>query len=289
MFDILLQQIANGLSIGMSYALVAAGLALIFGIMGVINFAHGEFYVLGAYGVVVGMSFLGLDYFVSGLLSVLAVAALGYILQVTVIEPVSRSHHLNSLLATFGLSLFIHYSLVLGVGSFGRMIESPFETIFEIGPVVLSGQKLFVLLFGSLVLAALGVFLKFSPLGRLMRSTAQNRLGAASVGVNVRAVERATFTLGIALAAIGGVLLGPLTPVVPSAGALLTIKAFAVIVLGGMSSVIGAIFAGLLLGTVETLAAGYVSNAWKDAIAFGVLILVLTLRPAGLFGRAVSS
>lgn len=269
----------------MSYALVAAGLALIFGIMGVINFAHGEFYVLGAYGVIMAISIAQLDYFSAALVAVLGVSLIGFLIQLAVIEPVMKTHHLNSLLATFGLSLFMHYSLVLYVGSSGRLIRSPFSTIYHIGPVVLSGHKIFVLVFGAFVLVALGLFLKLSPLGRLMRATAQNRNGAASVGVNVRGVERVTFTLGIALAAIGGVLLGPLTPVVPAAGATLTLKAFAVIVLGGLSSVPGAIVAGLLLGTVEALAAGYVSNAWKDGVAFSVLILVLMIRPAGLFGR----
>lgn len=288
MIDIFLQQIANGLSIGMSYALVAAGLALIFGIMGVINFAHGEFYVLGAYGLIIAMGQLGLDYFTGALLAVALVSVLALVVQIVIIEPVMRTHHLNSLLATFGLSIFIHYLLVLFLGSSGRLIRSPFNFVVELGPVVMSGHRVFVLCAGAVVLLGLGLFLKLLPLGRLMRATAQNRFAAASVGVNVRLIERVTFVVGIALAAIGGILLGPLTPVVPTVGATLTLKAFAVIVLGGLSSVPGAIVAGLLLGTIETLAAGYLSSAWKDAVAFSVLILVLLIRPSGMFGKATS-
>ncbi len=288
MFDILAQQLVNGIVIGMGYALVAAGLCIIFGVMGIINFAHGQFYVLGAYAVLVLTQQFGIAYIPAAIVSTALVVIFGLIVQRTVIEPISQAHHLSVLLATFALGLAIHFSLTITEGSSGQQINTPFDDILTIGPVVLREQKLLVLVAGIAVFLCLILFMRYSMAGKLMRGAAQNRHGARAVGVNVAAVERLTFGLGSGLAGLGGALIGPLTPLVPEAGNVLTLKAFAVIVLGGMGSLPGAVSAGLLLGIIETIAAGYFSNAWKDGIAYGFIIATLLLRPQGLLGRGAT-
>lgn len=288
MFDILLQQIANGLTIGMAYALVATGLALIFGIMGIINFAHGEFYMLGAYGVVLAMQYFGISYFWAIPVAVLGVMVIGYVTQKLTVDPLRKTHHFNVLLSTFALSIGV-YSLVSAMlGSFGKQVQTPLSGVVMLGPVVLTDQKIFVLTVGVFLLTGLVIFLKYTPIGKLMRCTAQNRFAAMVIGVNVRRIELFTFSLGIALAALGGALLSPLSPVVPEMGRLLTLKAFTVIVVGGMGNVGGAIVVAFMLGIMETLATGYFSSAWRDVITYSLLILVLLIRPTGLFGGTQS-
>jgi branched-chain amino acid transport system permease protein len=268
----------------MAYALVASGLALIFGIMNVINFAHGDFYMIGAYGVVLAMSALGADYFTASILSIVAVAVIGLAMQRIVIEPLTRFNPLSILLATFAISLLIRYSIIISLGSAGKLIATPFHGVVEIGGVVIAGQKIFIFVVGAIVFAALGYMMTRTPLGKLMRAAAQNRGAAMVLGVNVRAVERVAFGMGIALAALGGTLVGPLTPAVPEMGAVLTLKAFAVIVVGGMGTIWSAVVVGILLGIIETLASGYFSSAWRDVIAYSILLLCLLTRPTGLFG-----
>ncbi len=283
--DIFLQQLLNGLTIGVGYALVAGGLAAIFGIMRIVNFAHGEFFMIGGYALYYAMAVLGLPYFAAGPLAVLAVVAVGYLVQRLTIEPLMEADPLNTLLVTFALSLFIFHSVVVVAGSSGRNIDTPFEDVITLGNVILTEQKLFVMLGGLLILGALAVFLAYTPIGKQMRATAENRYAATILGIDVRRVDRFTFGLGIGLAAVAGVLIAPITPLVPAVGASYTLKAFAVIVLGGMGSIPGAIIAGTGLGLVEALTAGYLSSAWKDGVAFVVLITVLLTRPTGLLGK----
>ncbi len=287
MLDTFLQQLTNGVVIGTGYALVAVGLTLVFGILGILNFAHGELYMLGAYGILLSMDRLGFGYGLSIAVTIGAVVLVGAAMKWLVIDPLMRTNALNTLLGTFALSLLLHNGVHLTVGPAPQRIVTPFSDLVELGPVVLTEQKALVLVAGGAVLFLLALFLRWTSIGRLMRSTSQNRHAAAILGINVRAVENFTFALGMALAAIAGVLLGPLTQATPDMGASVVIKAFAVIVLGGMGSVPGAIAGGLLLGVAEALAAGYVSTAWRDGLAFFVLLAVLLVRPSGIFGVRV--
>lgn len=288
MLDILLQQLANGLVIGTGYALIGVGLTLIFGILGVLNFAHGEFYMLGAYGVFLAMNWFGFGYAPALALTVVAAVALGAVLKLSVIDPLLKGNPVNTLLGTFALGLLLHYGVTLGVGPAPQRIPSPFSVIVEFGPIVLTGQKLLVLGAGSAVLVALSVLLQRTSIGRLMRCTSQNRQAARILGVDVRAVENFTFALAMVLAAFGGALLGPLTQITPDMGGTVVLKAFAVIVLGGMGSAAGAAVGGLLLGVAETLAAGYISTAWRDGLGFFVLLGMLLLWPRGIFGTGTT-
>ncbi|MBD0416759.1 branched-chain amino acid ABC transporter permease [Oryzicola mucosus] len=287
-FNILLQQLLNGLTIGVGYALVAGGLAAIFGIMRIVNFAHGEFFMIAGYVLYYGMSVLGLPYFAAAALAIVAVVAFGYLIQRLTIEPLMETDPLNTLLATFALSLFMFHSVVVISGSGGRTIDTPFDGVITLGNVILTEQKLLVMVAGVIFLGLLAVFLSHTPVGKQMRATAENRYAATVLGIDVKRIDRFTFGLGIALAAVAGVLIAPLTPLVPSVGTAYTLKAFAVIVLGGMGSIPGAIIAGVGLGMVEALTAGYLSSAWKDGVAFLVLITVLLTRPNGLFGQGVA-
>ncbi len=282
--DIFLQQVANGIVIGIGYALAAAGLTLVFGILGILNFAHGELFMLGAYGVLLAMEHFGLGYGFSMLASVVGVVAVGMLLKWSVVDPLLKIDAINTLLGTFALSLLLHYTVALGAGFSPQRIVSPFSNIVELGPVVLTGQKLLVLIAGGALLIAVGAMLKMTSVGRLMRGTAQNRRAALLLGVNVQSVENLTFALGTGLAAFGGALLGPVSPVSPGMGGSIVVKAFAVIVLGGVGSLPGAVVAGLMLGVGEALAAGYVSSAWRDGLAYVLLLLVLLVLPGGLFG-----
>lgn len=286
MLDVFLQQLVNGLTLGMAYALIATGLALIFGIMGIINFAHGAFYVIAAYTVIVLMGDAGLGYLTAIPVALVVVVCIGLAVQRTIIEPLLKTHALNALLATFALSILIQHLAQHLFGSEGRQIATPFDAVVRIGPLLLTEQKCLVLGGGAVVLVALGLFLERNPMGKLMRAVAQNRYGAAVLGIDVALVERYAFGLGIALAGAGGLLVGPLAPIMPETGYPLTLKAFAAVILGGLGSVKGAILAGFLLGIIESLASAYLSTAWKDGFAYLVLIAVLLVRPSGLFGQA---
>lgn len=282
--EIFLQQLANGVVIGLGYALAAAGLTLVFGILGILNFAHGEFFMLGAYGVLLAMQTLGIGYGPAIPLAIVAVVIVAMLTKVAVIDPLMKNNAVNTLLGTFALSLLLYNLVHLGMGSTPRRIDTPFADVLELGPVVLTGQKLVVLVAGGALLLGVSLLLQRTSIGRLMRCTAQNRRAALLLGVNVRTVENLTFALGMALAAAGGALLGPVAPITPHMGAAIVLKAFAVIVLGGIGFLPGAIAAGLLLGVAEALAAGYVSTTWRDGIAFIVLLAVLAIRPSGMFG-----
>lgn len=282
--EIFLQQIINGLTIGMGYVLMATGLTLVFGVMGIINFAHGEFYMLGAYFTFLIIQWLPVGYFLAGIVAVAIVAVLGLVTHRLAVEPLMGTHHLNTLLSTFAVSLFILYSVYLGFGSFPRRIVTPLGYPVQFGGLFLTGQKVFAFAVGVLIIVGLNRFLRGTTLGKLLRATSQNRQAAAILGINIRRIERAAFVIGLSLAGLAGVLMGPVSLATPQMGQVAMIKAFAILVIGGMGSIPGAIVGGLLLGVVEALGAGYVSSAWKDAIAYGVLILVLLAKPTGLFG-----
>jgi branched-chain amino acid transport system permease protein len=288
-FDILAQQIVNGITIGMCYALLGMGLALIFGIFGIINFAQGEFFMIAAFVTFWFMQLAGLDYFTASLAAICVTIVLGYCLQRLVVNPLQNTDHANILLATFAVSLLLRHTMQIATGGAPQKINSPLGGIVEIGPVIITEQRAFVVVFGCILIAAVAAMLKWTSLGRVMRATAQNGFAAAVSGVNIARVQTVTFAMGIGLAAVAGVLVGPISPMYADIGGVYIIKGFAVIILGGLGSLVGAALAGLLLGLVEALGSGYLSSTWREALAFIVLILVLLTRPTGLLGRAGKS
>ncbi len=283
-----LQNLSGGLLIGGIYALIGVGLSLIFGVMRVINFAHGEFVMLGMYLAIVLFVQLGLDPYVSLLIAAPTGFLVGMVVQRLVIARLVDIPGDSTLLVTLGLGLVISNVLFLVFGAEPKSIYLPYAT----RTVMLAGIRLPVaqLIAGGVTLVlitGLWLLLTRTELGRAVRATAQNRLGAELVGIDTPRIHALVFGVGMALAMAAGVILAPLLFAIPTAGASYTLKAFVVTVLGGLGSVPGAIGGGLLLGVVEFMGASYLSSGYRDAYGLFAFLLVLLLRPEGLFGRTV--
>jgi len=282
----LLEQVVHGLTLGSLYAMVAAGLALMFGVVRLVNFAHGEFYMLGGYAFWYAYREMALPYPVAGLLATAAMSLFGLGYERTVIRAIlPRSWHVQ-LIATLATSITLTNLAILVFGTQPKEVPTRLSSaVLDVAGVRVAWQRLLVLVAAVVVFAALEWFVKRTRLGRAMRAMSQNREACAVVGVDVQQVALATFGISAGLAGAAAALVSPLFNIFPDVGALLTLKAFAAVIVGGFGYVKGAVAAAFLIGVTESLAAGYVSYAYKDAIAFVVMVLVLLLRPQGLFGR----
>jgi len=280
------QQLSNGLVIGVIYALMAIGLTIAFGIMNVGNFAQGELYMLGAVATFFLVSLLKLNYFFSLLLSGIMIFALGVIVEFLAIKPLQSRGFMPIILATLGLSVFFQHLALILWGPVPRAIPSPLSRkalcFFE---VYITPQRILIFLSGIAIITALYLFIKKSKIGMAMRAVAKDSNTASLMGINIRRIHSFSFGLSCALAAVGGSLIGPLHTISPMMGEVPVIKAFSVVIMGGMGNVQGAIFAGFILGVVESLGAGFISTSYKDALPFGIMILVLLFRPQGIFGQ----
>lgn len=281
------QQVANGLVNGMNYVLISTGLTLVFGVLRVINFAHGEFYMLGAFLTYYGIASLGLGYIPSAVLATVAVGMLGVLVNNLFFWPLRKEHEFTILLSSLGLALLVTHAAELGFGHDPKYLDSPFtDNIVEIGTIILTQQRALVFAAAVVVLCATYAAIRWTTFGKMMRATAQNAEGAALTGVNIRFVHSLTFVLACGLAALAGALVGPLTMIFPTVGSWAVLKGFIVVILGGLGSVPGALVGGLTLGVVEALAGGYISLGFMEAIGYAIIILVLLWRPQGLFGGA---
>ncbi|MCL4424129.1 MAG: branched-chain amino acid ABC transporter permease [Firmicutes bacterium] len=280
------QQVINGLVIGGIYTLMALGMTMIFGILDQTNFAHGELYMLGAYAAFFFSMVLGIPYLVSVCLAILVGVLLGLMYEWLIFRPVRGKDPLNAVIASLGASIFIWNAALLVFGGAPREIPTPFlgEKVNLLG-VSLNVQRLLALAVTIGIILALYWWIGKSRLGRAMRATAQNREVAALMGIKIGRVAELVFATGGALAALGGALVGPIFLLQPSMGLLAVGKAFIVVIVGGMGSVLGAIYTGFGLGVLESLTVGFLSSAYRDVISFAILILVLWVRPQGLFGR----
>ncbi|WP_040259244.1 branched-chain amino acid ABC transporter permease [Pseudomonas massiliensis] len=282
--DLFLQFLANGLVTGSFYALSALGLTLIFGLMRVVNFAHGEFYMLGG---VLGWfvtARLGLDFF-SGLLVVAAVmAAFGWMVDRFLIERVRGQGEEPGILLTIGLSIFLANSALLLAGTAPLKIDGPLSNapVF-LGPVVLTKMRIFAVAVCAALILAAHLLIKKTKLGRAMRATFQDPMAAQLAGIKTAHVYASTFALGAVLAASAGMLLGSIYSAQVAVGGVVSLKAFVVVILGGMGSFAGAIVGGLVLGVAEAMWGGYVSTGMVDIIGFVIVILTLIFKPYGLF------
>ena len=283
-----IQNLSGGILIGGVYALIGVGLSLIFGVMRVINFAHGEFVVLGMYAALFMRTQYGWDPFLTLLVALPAAYLVGLVLERTVLSRLVDASAESTLLATLGLALIISNLLLLGFGAEPKALYVSYATsTLQIAGIRFSYVQLFAGGIALLAIIGLYLFLNYTETGRAVRATAQNRLGAELVGINTRAVHGLVFGIGMALAVAAGISLIPLLFATPTVGASYTLKAFVVTVLGGLGSIWGAIGGGLLLGIVEVLGASYLSNAYRDAYGLVAFLLILLLRPEGLFGRTV--
>jgi branched-chain amino acid transport system permease protein len=278
--------LVNGLIIGATYALIAIGLTLIFGMMSIVNFAHGEFYMLGAYAATsIGVIF-GLNYFVAVPLAVLGVAIIGFIFERSLLRPLRGADILSTALMTIGFSIFLQNTVLLIWGPKPAQAADPFNNqILELGGIAVTSIRAFTLAIALAAMGALGGVIKYTKLGRTMRATFQDRGAAALQGINIDRVFSVTFVIGVCLAAIAGALLSSIFVVSPDMGNMTNLKSFAVVILGGLGNIPGAVFGGFLLGITESLGAGYISTGYKDGVSFLLLIVVLVVKPNGLFGR----
>ncbi|HEU0148401.1 MAG TPA: branched-chain amino acid ABC transporter permease [Bradyrhizobium sp.] len=284
--DLFLQLVANGLVLGAFYALSALGLTLVFGLMRVVNFAHGEFYVVGGLFGWALTVMLGWNYFLAVIVVVVVLGVLGYLIDQILIARVRGQGEEPTILLTIGLSIFIANTALLIVGTTPVTVASPFASkpLF-LGPVVITQARLVLVAICAVLIAAANLLIQKTTLGRAMRATFQDPMAAQLVGIRTPRIYGFTFALGAALAGAAGMLLGSIYVVEASAGGVISLKAFVVVILGGMGSFAGAVAGGLILGLTEALWGGYVSTGYVDAIGFALVIVTLLVRPYGLFSR----
>jgi len=295
----LLQQLFNGLSLGAIYALIAIGYTMVYGIVGMINFAHGEIYMIGAYSGLVALAALGpatglplLAVLLIMLLAASVVAgAYGYAVEKIAYAPVRGGHRLAPLISAIGMSIFLQNWVALGQGARDLAVPALLPgglSIHAAGGFVVTASYARLLIIGVTValMIILTLYISRSRIGRASRACSQDLQMASLLGIDTSRVISYTFIIGAVLAAVGGVLvalaIGKLNPFI---GFVVGLKAFTAAVLGGIGSIPGAMLGGVLLGLAETLAAAYLSPEYKDIVAFSVLIAVLLFRPSGLLGR----
>jgi branched-chain amino acid transport system permease protein len=285
--DQFLQHLVNAVVLGGTYALLGIGLTLIFGIMRVVNFTHGELYAFGAYAVYWLVAGAGINFFLAIPIAIAAGLLLGGFVEYVLLRPMRGADIDTTMLVMIGAWIVMQNSEMIVWGGVSKSIATPFpETPLQVGPVSVSRLRLFALGFALALIAGTYVVINRTKLGRAMRATFQDSDTAALMGVNIRAIHTATFAIGSALAAAAGALLGPVFLVEPTMGDLASLKAFAIVILGGLGNVTGATIGGFVLALVEEMGAGYVSSGYRDAMGFALIIVVLLIKPTGLFARA---
>jgi branched-chain amino acid transport system permease protein len=280
--DILIQQVLNGLSIASVITLIAVGVTLIFGLTGIINFAHGEFLMVGS--IVTWLAVAnGISFWIAIFLAIATVAIMGFVLerglfQFTLTRPT------NGFIVSLGLIVVLQHIVIFLYDPNQKSIPRPLTKVWEIAGVRIASVRLMVILVTIAVVAATFMMISRSRYGRALRASVEDRDTAALMGIPVRRYITGVFVLGSALAGLGGALLIALFPITPFTGGTMVMKGFAVALIGGLGNLTGAVVAGLILGVVEGFSAGYGFSAWTDAYSFGLMILVLLFKPNGLFG-----
>jgi branched-chain amino acid transport system permease protein len=282
-----LQQVLNGLTLGGIYSLVALGLTLVYGILHVPNFAHGAFYMAGAFASFHLMSAWGANYWIAMAGSAVTVAALATLAERLVFNPLRNASGLHPMIAAIGVLLFLEAAAQAIWGADFHRMRSPYTGIVNLAGVTAPVQRLLIIAAAFGLMLALHLFLKRTVTGSTIIAMAQNRDGASLVGIDANRVSMMTFAISGALAAVAATLYAPINLVYPAMGHLVITKAFVIIILGGMGSVPGAIVGGLIIGFAESFGAFYISTDYKDIIAFGLLVLILSIRPQGIFTRGV--
>ncbi len=279
------QQVLNGLTIGCVYALVALGLTLVYGILQIPNFSHGALFTIGAYAAFFLIDHYRANFWLALAGAVVVSAVIAVLSERLVFEPLRKAPPLHDMIAAIGLLLFFEAGIQATFGADFYRIQPPFTQIYHYAGLTFSAQRLLVVGAAIALMILLQLFLSRTITGATIVATAQNRQGAALVGIDATRVSMLTFAISGALAAVAAVLFAPISLLAPTMGELVITKAFVIIVLGGMGSVAGAIVGGLVIGFAESFGAFYVSTDYKDIIAFALLILILSVRPQGLFGR----
>jgi branched-chain amino acid transport system permease protein len=288
------QQLVNGLTLGVIYALIAVGYTMVYGVIELINFAHGEVYMLGAFFCVTFITMLGMPFYVAMVAAMLCCAALGILLDVIAYRPLRNAPRLAALITAIGMSIFLQNLAMIIWGSRAKPFVQEAvpaylsQTALHFGEVYLTWLQVFIFAVALVMMLGLYLIINKTKVGTAMRALAQNKTAAALMGINVNFVIGFTFALGSAMGAVAGILVAVYyNTLYPTMGYVAGVKAFASAVLGGIGSVPGAMVGGVVLGVAEALGAGYVSSLYRDGVAYAVLIAVIVFRPSGIVGRAV--
>ena len=282
----LIQALLWGVASGCIYILLATGLNIIFGVMKLVNFTHGQLLMIGAYIAFTVATVSGLNAYLAILVAMGAVALIGVGLERFTFRKVLGTDKLNEIFVSLGLIYVFENAATLLWGNTTRQIPSPLQGLqLSLGQIIVSYDRLSSILIVVVILVALFLLLKKTKMGLAMRATSQKSSASMLMGVNTEKVYMYTFALGAALAGAAGALYGILFNFSPTIGALPTIKAFAIIIIGGLGSIPGAVVGGLLYGIAENTAVYLLGGVWQDAVAFALLIIVLVIRPTGIFGE----
>ena len=284
----LLQLLVNGIVIGVIYALIAMGLSLIFGVLEIVNFAHGEFYMLGAMLAYFLAADVTLGYWPTVVIVTAVALCVGFVLYEALLAPVHGEGFERSILLTLGLSMVLQNGAVFLFTTTPKMIAGAltYQNVM-FGDLRVPVLRLYALGLGLAAFAALYLILYRTNVGRAMRGVAQNRDAALMVGIDPRAVSRLAVAIGIGLSGLAGAALAPVYAVEPTMGGAFVFKAFAIIIIGGLGNISGAAIAAVMLGVLESLMSGFLPLVLVDAFAFVAMIAILLFRPQGLFGRGV--
>lgn len=287
----LLQQLINGISLGSIYALIALGYTMVYGIINLINFAHGDIYMIGAYVGFALTTFLGLGFFPSLLISMLACSILGILIEKVAYKPIRNSTRIAALITAISVSLFLEYTMIYFVKpdtrTFPAVLQSKILTLFN-GNVIVDIKNIYIILITIGLMVGLQYIVYRTKIGKAMRAVSLDKDAAELMGVDVNKTISATFAIGSALAGAAGVLVGVYYNTInPLMGTVPGLKAFVAAVLGGIGIIPGAVFGGFFLGMTETLVSAYGGSVFKDAVAFSILIIVLLLKPNGLLGKTI--
>ncbi len=283
----ILQLIINGLLLGGVYALISIGLTLIFGVLEIINFAHGEFLMLAMYGSYFLFQLYGIDPYLGMLIIVPVFFVIGVAVQRTTIQPILNAPPLNQIFMTVGLSMVLQNAALFFWTADYRTVKTGYSALtLKTSGLIISFPRLTAFLLAMAIIAALLVYLKKTYTGKSIRALAQDRKAAMLMGINVYRTYQIAFGIGIACVGAAGAMLIPVYFVFPSVGALFVLIAFVVVILGGYNSLTGALVGGLIIGVVEAFSGFLISPHLKEAVYFVIFILILLFRPAGIFGRA---
>ena len=288
--DKLIQTLISGLSLGSIYALIALGYTMVYGIAKMLNFAHGDIIMVGAYAVITAVFTMGLPPFIAILISIALCALLGIVIEFLAYRPLRQAQPLAVLITAIGVSYLLQNLALLIYGS----EQKAFPTIValptvHIGGVYIDGITLATLVVTAVIMVALSLFINKTRMGKAMRAVSEDKEAAELMGISVNRTITVTFAIGSALAGVAALFYGAAyTYIRPTTGAMPGIKAFTAAVFGGIGSIPGAMLGGILLGVIEQLSKTYISTLWADAIVFGVLVVVLVVKPTGLLGKKIS-
>ena len=283
------QQLINGISLGSIYALIALGYTMIYGIIKLINFAHGDIYMIGAYFGFFATTQLGVGFIPAIIIAMAGAAIVGIIIERIAYRPMRNAPRIAILITASGVSFLLEYGMILFVSPQPRTFPAVFTpTVYHMGPLVANSQQLVILISAIILMVTLSYIVNSTKAGKAMRAVSFDADAARLMGINIDKVISMTFALGSALAAAGGVLVGVYyNSIDPLMGMMPGLKAFVAAVLGGIGIIPGAMMGGIILGVVEAMVSGFLSSTFRDAAAFGILILILLYKPAGLLGKNI--